>query len=197
MRHRKVRYRLSRDTSHRKATLKSLVQNLILNKRIQTTKSKAKAASRLIDRLIGFGKESDVASRRRANSILCDRGLVSILFNEIIPLFHNRNGGYTRIVHLQKRHGDNAQLVILEFVEKPKPPVKEKKRAKAVPSEAEPKKETAEKEIRELEKLPPEAPPVTKKESKIKEVPKPTPGRLKKAFTEGLRKFFRRRGEKG
>ncbi len=192
MRHKELRHRLSRRTSHRKATLRHLVRGLILNKSIRTTRSKAKAASRLIDRLIALGKKGDLASRRLAYSVLCDRGLVKTLFDEVAPLFKNRNSGFTRILLINSRHGDNAQMAILEFVERPKPPVKKRKEKREQQKEIEAKKEpTVEKETKEAEKLPPKTKEVPK------ETPKPQKGRLKKAFTDGLRKFFRRRGEKG
>jgi len=129
MRHHRFTVRFGRQRSHYKATLRDLAIGLIKNKAITTTKAKAKQASRLVEKLVTIAKENTVVNQRKAYKILCNRRLVSILFNEIAPLFRDRNGGYTRIMLLGKRRGDNAQMAILEFVEKPKPkePTKEKK----------------------------------------------------------------------
>jgi len=127
MRHHRHSVRFGRQRSHYKATLKSLVSGLIINKSIRTTKTKAKETMRLADKLITLGKEKTVANQRRAFAILGDRKLVGILFNELAPLFKDRKGGYTRVMLTEKRHGDNAQMAILEFVEKPKPPEPKKK----------------------------------------------------------------------
>jgi len=128
MRHHRHTVRFGRQTSHYKATLRHLVRGLIINKSISTTKVKAKETSRLADRLVTLGKDNTVTSQRRAYSVLQDRGLVKILFNEIAPLFKERKGGYTRVMLTGRRNGDNAQMSILEFVERPKPLKKEKKK---------------------------------------------------------------------
>lgn len=179
MRHRKNTVRFGRQRSHYKATLRHLVSGLIINKSISTTKTKAKETSRLADRLVTIGKDNSVASRRRAYSILKDRDLVSILFNEIAPLFKDRNGGYTRVMLTMRRRGDNAQMAILEFVEKPKieptPKKEEKKKAKAVQPEARPKVEKKEEKKAEKKERPAEVKPKKeepKKEIKEIEVPK-------------------------
>jgi len=130
MRHHRHSVRFGRQRSHYKATLRSLVSGLIISKSIRTTKTKAKETSRLADRLITLGKEKTVVNQRRAYSILRDRKLVLELFNELAPLFKERKGGYTRVMLIEKRRGDNAQMAILEFVEKPKPPEPKKKAEK-------------------------------------------------------------------
>lgn len=142
MRHRKHNIRFGRQRAHYKITMRHLVSGLIINKNISTTKVKAKEASRLMDKLVTIGKKDSVANRRKAYSLLCSRDLVSILFNEIAPLFKNRKGGYTRVMLTGMRRGDNAQMAILEFVEKPKPaPVTKKEVTKAKPVQIEPKPE--------------------------------------------------------
>ncbi|MCM8763371.1 MAG: 50S ribosomal protein L17, partial [Candidatus Omnitrophica bacterium] len=118
MRHQKSRYQLNRFTSWRKATLVSLAKNLLIHQSIKTTKVKAKAARRLVERLISLGKENTLSAKRRAYQILGEHRLVSLLFNEIASRFGNRNGGYTRILPLGRRRGDNASLVIFELTEK-------------------------------------------------------------------------------
>jgi len=166
------------------------VRGLIINKSIRTTRTKAKEASRLADRLITLGKDKTVLNQRRAYSILGNRKLVSALFNELAPLFKDRNGGYTRVMLLQNRRGDNAQLAILEFVEKPKiEPAKkpEKKEKKKVPHPAEPKVEMQKKppeprkeEPREKEGRKKELP--AQKEPKKPEKPIQKPGFFKRFF---------------
>ncbi|MFA4992093.1 MAG: 50S ribosomal protein L17, partial [Candidatus Omnitrophota bacterium] len=119
MRHHRYSVTFGRQRSHYKATLQHLVRALVISKSINTTKTKAKIASRLADKLVTLGKDNTVANQRKAFAILRDRKLVSLLFNEIAPLFKNRNGGYTRVILTAKRRGDNAQMAILEFIERP------------------------------------------------------------------------------
>jgi len=180
MRHRKHSVRFGRQRSHYKATLRHLVSGLIINKSISTTKTKAKEASRLADRLVTLGKTNSVANQRRAYSVLCNRDLVSILFNEIAPLFKERNGGYTRVMLSRRRAGDNAQMAILEFVEKPPEAVplakkeeKKKKEAKAI--QPEPKALPEKKEERKKPPKPKKEKIVKKKQELEKEVRPPKP----------------------
>lgn len=136
MRHRKHTVRFGRQKSHYKATMRHLVAGLIISKTICTTKVKAKEASRFAEKLVTIAKEKTVTNQRKVFDILRSRDLVSILFNEIAPLFKERKGGYTRVLLTGRRKGDNAQMAILEFVERPKPEEpkkKEKKQASAKP----------------------------------------------------------------
>ena len=118
MRHKVKTDRLSRFSSYRKATIKSLVRSLLLHEKIITTQAKAKISRIVAENLISLGKENTLAAKRRAFAILCDHGLVSTLFSDIATLFGKRNGGYTRIIPYRNRRGDNAKLVILELTEK-------------------------------------------------------------------------------
>jgi len=172
MRHRKHSVKFGRQRSHYKATLKLLVSGLIISKGITTTKVKAKEASRLADKLVTLAKAGDVTARRRAYSILGSRDLVSILFNDIAPLFKERKGGYTRVMLTRRRRGDNAQMAILEFVEKPKPkpsiePAKKKSQKEEKPA-SEPK-------IKAEKKPEPKIKAEKKSEPKIKAEKKPEP----------------------
>lgn len=165
MRHRRHTVRLGRQRSHYKATMRHLVTGLIINKSIKTTKVKAKETSKLAEKLVTTAKKNTVASRRNAYAILCDRDLVSILFDQIAPLFKERNGGYTRVLLTGKRAGDNAQMAILEFVEKPKveePKKEDKKKKKAA---ATPQPEAKLKSVKKEE-------PVKKEETVKKEEPR-------------------------
>jgi len=177
---------LNRFTSWRKATLTSLAKALIIHQRIKTTNAKAKAAKPLIEKLISLGKNNSLFAKRRAYRILGDHKLVSLLFNDIAPRFANRIGGYTRILNLGSRRGDNAQLVILALTE-----IKEKA-SKKPKAEAE-KKEAGKPEILK-EELPKEQPLEEKKpktEVVVKEKP-PISKKPTKNFLGGLRKIFKK-----
>ncbi len=120
MRHSIAGNRLGRNSTLRKATIRDLAKATLIRQRICTTKDKAKEARRLVEKLITLGKKGTLATRRKAFSILCDHGLVSKLFTTIAPRFNARMGGYTRIMNLSNRRGDNAQLTYLELTEKDK-----------------------------------------------------------------------------
>jgi large subunit ribosomal protein L17 len=117
MRHKKAQSLFNRFTSWRKATLKSLARSLLLHQSIKTTLDKAKAARPLAEQLISLAKKDTLAARRKAYAILGEHKLVSLLFKEIGPRFVKRTGGYTRIINLARRQGDNAQVVIFELTE--------------------------------------------------------------------------------
>lgn len=194
MKHHRHTIRLGRQRSHYKETLRHLVSSLVLNKSINTTKVKAREASRLADRLVTVGKENCVANQRKAYRILGDRDLVKILFNEIAPLFKSRNGGYTRILLTTRRRGDNAQMAMLEFVEKPKKeplskkeekkkPIQPEKQAlekKEVPKVVKPAKEEIVKETKDEKVIGPPKEPETPKAPKQK--PEKKSGFFKRLF---------------
>ncbi|MCK5611113.1 50S ribosomal protein L17, partial [Candidatus Pacearchaeota archaeon] len=115
MRHAVSGNKLGRNSSWRKATVRDIAKATLIRQRICTTKAKAKEARKLVDRLITLGKKGTLAHRRKAFSILNDHKLVSQLFNKTAPRFQKRKGGYTRIIPLSFRRGDNAQLVYLEL----------------------------------------------------------------------------------
>lgn len=118
MRHAIAGNRLGRNMSLRQATLRDLAKAALIHERICTTQAKAKQARKLVEKLISLGKKGTLAARRRAFAILCDHQLVKILFKETAPRFKNRLGGYTRLISLGNRRGDNAHLVFLELTEK-------------------------------------------------------------------------------
>ncbi len=144
MRHAKARLQLNRFTSWRKATLISLTRALIIHQQIKTTLHRAKAAKPLVEELISLGKKNSLFAKRQAYKILGSHKLVSLLFKDIAPRFTNRIGGYTRILNLGLRRGDNAQLAILALTE-----IKERE-SKKVKTEADKKTEISiEKPIKE------------------------------------------------
>lgn len=118
MRHGIAGNKLSRNTTLRKATVRDIAKATLIKQRICTTHAKAKEARKLVDRLITLGKNGALADKRRAFAILCDHKLVSTLFSKTSPRFKNRVGGYTRIIPLGNRRGDNARLAFLELTEK-------------------------------------------------------------------------------
>ena len=118
MRHNRRTLRLGRNHNERQAMLENMVSSLLSHQAIQTTLMKAKAAKRLADRVISLSKVDTLASRRKVFSYLQDHQLTSKLFKEVAPRFKNRNGGYTRILHLQRRKGDGATMALLELTEK-------------------------------------------------------------------------------
>jgi large subunit ribosomal protein L17 len=131
MRHKKRRLKLGRVTSWQKATISSLVKNLITYESMRTTLHRAKAVRPLAEKLVSLAKANTLSGKREAFSILGDHKLVSNLFNEIGPRFSKRAGGFTRIISLGKRRGDDAKVVIFELTEL-KPKVKKVKKAKEV-----------------------------------------------------------------
>ena len=120
MRHYKKGRKLGTDASHTKAMKKSLVQALFLNDRIKTIESRAKEIRPDVDRIITWAKRGDLHSRRLAIAKLGDKELVREVFEKVDQgMFKDRNGGYTRIMKLGPRKGDNAPMVIMELVTEP------------------------------------------------------------------------------
>src|SRR5437763_15597201 len=112
-RHANAGRKLSRNTSHRKALLDNLVRAAILNESIRTTTPKAKEARRLVERVITKARDNTLASRRVVHKTVRDQAALAKLFENIGPRFKERPGGYTRIVHVENRPGDNAPLASL------------------------------------------------------------------------------------
>ena len=115
--------RLRRNASARKAVLRDLITDLILNGSIETTVIKAKELKRLADKMVTLGKTNTLHSRRQAASFIRfekdEQGNYALqkLFNEIAPKFASRNGGYTRVIKTGFRRGDSAPMAIIEFVD--------------------------------------------------------------------------------
>jgi large subunit ribosomal protein L17 len=144
MRHQVKKTRLNRTDSHRKATLSMLSKSLFLHQSIKTTIMKAKEARKVAEKLITIAKKGDIAARRKVMGILQDKEIVKRLFENITPLFKNRVGGYTRIIQLNTRRGDGAQMALLELTEKFEDVKKDDKKVKAVKKEEKPKVEKEE-----------------------------------------------------
>ena len=117
MRHGKRINHLGRTASHRKAMLSNMATSLIKHKRITTTLAKAKALRQYVEPLITKSKNDTTHSRRMVFSYLQDKEAVSILFREVSEKVANRPGGYTRIIKLENRAGDNAEMAFIELVD--------------------------------------------------------------------------------
>ncbi|RKS69285.1 large subunit ribosomal protein L17 [Motilibacter peucedani] len=109
--------RLGGSPAHQKLLLANLATALFEHGRIQTTEAKAKRLRPYAEKLITFAKKGDMASRRQVLTVIRDKGVVHSLFTEIGPRFANRPGGYTRIVKIGPRSGDNAPMAVIELVE--------------------------------------------------------------------------------
>ena len=108
--------KLGRNSAHRKSMLRNLVTDLFREGRITTTDTRAKEAGREAEKLITVAKKGDLHARRQVLAYLFDEDVVTKLFDEIAPGYADRNGGYTRILKLGPREGDNAEVVYLELV---------------------------------------------------------------------------------
>jgi large subunit ribosomal protein L17 len=116
MRHRRDHRELSRTASHRRALLRNLVTALIQYERIRTSLAKAKEARRLAERLVTFGKRGDLAARRHVARFVTRPAATRKLFDTIAPWYAERQGGYTRIIRIGPRLGDNGETAYLEWV---------------------------------------------------------------------------------
>ncbi len=124
--------KLGRNSSQRKALIRDLITDLIINESIETTLAKAKELQKLADKMVTLGKKGDLAARRQAAKLIRFEKAVEVneegevvkeqyaiqkLFSEIAPKFAERNGGYTRVLKTGPRRGDSAPMAIIAFVE--------------------------------------------------------------------------------
>ena len=109
--------KLSRESSIRRSILAGITKDVITHGYVVTTEARAKEARKFIDKMITYGKKGTLISRRQALAFLHnDKDVVSKVFNELAPKYKDRNGGYTRIIKLKERIGDDALMVKLELV---------------------------------------------------------------------------------
>jgi large subunit ribosomal protein L17 len=130
MRHQKAGRKLGMNTSHRLAMLRNMVTSLIVYDRIKTTDTRAKELKRIADKMVTLGKRGDLHARRVALRFIRLKSAAKKLFEEIAPRFKDRQGGYTRIIKVKRRLGDNAPVSIIEFTEMPKAEAKDDKQGK-------------------------------------------------------------------
>ncbi|MDD2496586.1 MAG: 50S ribosomal protein L17 [Desulfitobacteriaceae bacterium] len=108
--------KLGRTSSHRRAMFRNAVTSLFDKEKIQTTEPRAKELRSIAEKMITLAKKGDLQSRRMALAYLMDEDVVTKLFNTIASRYTDRQGGYLRIVKLEKRRGDAAQMVLMELV---------------------------------------------------------------------------------
>ena len=110
--------KLGVDNKHRRSMLATLTKEVITNEQITTTLTRAKEVRKTVDKVITYGKNGDLGSRRTALAFVHnDKAVVNKVFNELAPRYKTRNGGYTRILKLDERRGDGAQLAIIKLIE--------------------------------------------------------------------------------
>lgn len=119
MRHRKHHGSLGLPSGHRRAVLANLATALLTHGRIETTEAKARAMRPYVEKLITLSKRGDLHARRQVLAKLRHRSVVDRLFNEVAPVFVNRNGGYTRTIKTGFRAGDAAPMAMIELVDQP------------------------------------------------------------------------------
>jgi len=134
MRHRVSGKKLSLDRNKRKALFKNLINALVIHGQIKTTEARAKAIRGLVEKLITKGKQQTLHARRLIAAFLQNKKAVNKIVDELGPLFKKRPGGFTRIVRIGKRRGDDATIVRLELVEKPQEPKVKAKKVKKTKS---------------------------------------------------------------
>lgn len=123
--------KLGRDNKHRRSMLANLTKEVIAKESITTTETRAKEARKFVDKMITYGKKGDLVSRRKALAFLHnDKKLVDKVFHDLAKRYENRNGGYTQILKLNERRGDDSLMVILKLVEEEKPKTEKKKDTK-------------------------------------------------------------------
>ncbi len=177
MRHLKAGRKFGRTTAHRKALFRNMVTALLERERIRTTLPKAKELRSKVEKTITLGKKGTLHARRMAFRTVSDKAVVQKLFGPLAERYAKRNGGYTRIIRLGNRMGDDAPMAFIELVGEDEPAVKETKpKAKA---KAKPKKES--------EAAPKQAKTAKKKETEAKAA-KPKKAASKKAETKETQK---------
>ena len=155
--------RLGGGPAHERLMLNNMATSLFKHGKITTTETRAKRLRPISERLVTFAKRGDLASRRRVMQQILDKGVVHQLFAEIAPQVQERQGGYTRIVKLGYRKGDNAPMAMIELVLDPVTPKPKANKVKltnnvatTAPAE-EPAAEAAEEQVEAVAEAPPEA----------------------------------------
>jgi large subunit ribosomal protein L17 len=116
MRHRNGGFKLGRNTSHRRALLRNLVTSVILNDRVHTTITKAKASKPIVEKMITLGKNGSVHARRQALAYMMTPESVDRLFKVVAPRYETRPGGYSRIIRTGQRQGDASEMAYIELL---------------------------------------------------------------------------------
>ena len=130
MRHRKAGRKLGRVSSHRKAMLNNMTTSLLKHERIITTDAKAKELRSVAEKVITLGKRGSLHARRQTLSLIRDSQVTEKVFDELSSRYSDRQGGYTRIIKVGYRDGDNAPLSVVELIAVDKKKVKDKEKAR-------------------------------------------------------------------
>lgn len=110
--------KLGRDNKHRRSMLANQTKDVIMNEKIVTTETRAKEVRKFVDKMISYGKDGSLVARRKALAFMQnDKEATTKVFDDLAKRYATRNGGYTRILKLTERRGDDALMVILELVE--------------------------------------------------------------------------------
>ena len=113
--------KLGRDNKHRRSMLATMTKQVVTNESINTTETRAKEVRKFVEKMITYGKRGDLVSRRKALAFLHnDTEVVDKIFNDLAKRYENRNGGYTQILKLNERRGDDALMVVLRLVDETK-----------------------------------------------------------------------------
>ena len=138
--------KLGRDNKHRRSMLATMTKQVINNESITTTDTRAKEVRKFVEKMITYGKKGDLMSRRKALAFLHnDKKVVEKIFNDLAKRYENRNGGYTQILKLDERRGDDSLMVILRLVAEAKEEKEEKKTTKKSTKKTTKKEEKSEK----------------------------------------------------
>ena len=136
--------KLGRDNKHRRSMLATLTKQVINHESIETTDTRAKEVRKMVDKMITYGKKGDLMSRRKALAFLHnDKATVNKVFDDLAKRYEKRNGGYTQILKVGERHGDNSLISIIRLVEETSK--KEEKAEKPAKKEKKDKKEKEDK----------------------------------------------------
>lgn len=137
MRHKRVGRKLGLKTKHRKAMFRNMATSLLKHDKIKTTDVRAKEIRRVVEKLITLAKKGTLESRRKAEGFIRDKEVVKKLFAELAERYKDRPGGYTRIIKLGFRKGDNSPISLIELIENVYKPKEDKKKTKAKSSKVE------------------------------------------------------------
>jgi large subunit ribosomal protein L17 len=165
MRHRNSGRQLSRNASHRHAMLRNMATSLLQHETIRTTVPKAKELRRVVEPLITMAKVDSIGLRRLAHSRLRDDAVVEKLFADLGPRFKARAGGYTRILKMEPRPGDNADMALMQLVDSAPVATEKKEDKKAAKPKAEPKKAKGKKAASAADESETEAKPKRRKKA--------------------------------
>ena len=116
MRHLKAGRKLGRTSSHRWAMLRNMVTSLLEHERIETTEAKAKDVRRIAEKMITLGKRGTLHDRRQALKVIRNKEVAKRVFDVLSPRYRSKQGGYSRILKLGRRHGDNAPMSLVELI---------------------------------------------------------------------------------